>query len=978
MADLTFRELEQISNNPSRVIPRIFNDIEKAFTSGEGTLNSQSHPFAYAIDLIVGTNYGYISRLGDSEARSFLVHARDISDLSKNMSDEDWNGVFTDPSVTTVRYMISEETIQRTALRFDNIEGTLNNSYKLLVLPRDTKFTIAGIPFLLENPVEIRAMDHGGYQVVYDSANQSPLNPLTTNTPETSNIQINGRRYLCIHLPIRQLEVKELGGRSVNMMGGFRETINFTDSLYAIRAFITPEGSRTRQEMAVVFNNQIFDPAQPTLTIDMVSDNSFTASIPSVYIQNQTAVGRLTILLYTSKGKMYRNLSTLTSRYHSTEYFDYNQDGGKLTTYSIPFRNINDVMVDSIEPITGGRDKIPFQELKNLMIYGHRRRLIPVSDNDISQFLINNEYSSVKAIDYVTGRLYRLTKDLPLQDDKLYEDESTTRINSSIGTHVGSMLTSLEEIVGTGWGIDNGRRVTIPARSIIDVTKQTPFIVPKHEIDALMGSSNQTKIDTLDTRSMVYTPFDYVIDTTRDRASVRIYRLSDPTIKYQTFRYENVNLGVQVAVGAVNIVKTKTGYAIEIRTESSADYQKIDDALVGLQLSMIPLGSNSPLTMRAKFVGKTDKKERIFRFDLDSRFDVNDVDQIDFNGFNQFGRPLDGGRIPLTSQATFIFTYMGDGLQLKTPSDMKIDQTLFERTAISMIETEYAVEFGRPLKSLYTRIRPMVGEAQYQKYEQNVPDVYENDEFEYEDGKLVTVNGAAVYKHRKGEQRFTPDGKPVWKYLAGNTVYDDKEQPVLLEPRKLKYYFDFIGFDFTYLVSQDDYDAQYTERVEDFFVDEVVGQLDRFNLIALDETLLVFKPRSTMSHTRVIINEAAERTLKTDMSFTVVYSLTEQGLRNLNLKDNLISTTHRTINDLLRVDTVSVSSIVSELRKLGSTDVIDVKVIALAGSTAIDVITNVDDTNGFSVRKLIDQTADRFLSIKEDIDVQFKRHFQDK
>lgn len=977
MADLTFDELEKISNNPYRVVPTIFNDIEKAFTSGEGGLNSKSHPFAYAVDLIVGTSYAYISRLGDSEARSFLVHARDLSDLSKNMSDEDWNGVRTDPSGTTIRFIIGEESLQRASIRYDNIDGTLNNSYKLLVIPPDTKIDVAGVPFLLENPVEIRVMDHGGYQVVYDSNNQSPLNPLSTNTPDTEILQIRGNRYLSIKLPVRQIEVTELGGRSVNMMGGFRETITFKDGLYAVRAFITPEGSNTRNEMSVVFNNEIYDPIQPTLTLDMIDEHSFTASIPSVYIQNQTAIGRLTILLYTSKGAMYRNLSTLNTKYHAVEYFDYNQDKGKLTTYEAPFRNINDVMVDSMAPITGGRNGMPFQEIKNMMIYGHRRRLIPVSDSDISQFLIQNEYSSVKAIDYVTGRLYRLTKDLPIQDDKLYEDATTTRINSAIGTHVGSMLTSLEELVGTGWGIDNGRRVTIPAKTIFDVTKQTPFIVPKHEIDNLMGSSNQSKIDTLTSRSMVYTPFDYVIDTTRDRASVRIYRLGDPTIKYQTFLYENVNLGVQVGVGSINISQTKDGYVIDVQTSSSEDYQKIDDSLVGLQLSLTPLGSNSPMTMRAEYLGKTDQKERRFRFTLPSRFDVNDVDQIDFDGFRQFGRPLDGGRVPLKTLGDFIFTYSGSNLQVKTSADMKIDQTLFDNITIAMIETTYAIEFGRPLKSLYTRIRPMLGEARYKKYEQNVPDVYENDEFEYKDGKLVVVDGKAVYKHRKGEQRFTEDGKPVWKFLAGNTVYDDKDQPVLLEPRKLKYYFDFIGFDFTYLVSQDDYDKQYAARVEDFFVDEVVGQLDNFNTITLDETVLVFKPRSTMSYTRVIINEAAERTLKTDMSFTVVYYLTAEGLRNQNLKDSLITTTHTQVNELLHVDTVSISSIVSKLRELGGSDVIDVKVVGVAGTTSIDIITNIDDTNGFSVRKLIDQTADRFLTIKEDIDVQFKRHFQE-
>lgn len=973
---MDFNELEKISNNPSRVITKVFSDIEKTFLSGEGGLNSTDHPFAYLVDLVVGTNYGFISRLGDSEARNFEVHARNISDLSKRMSDADWDGVRTDPSTTVVRFIISGETIKRFSSRFNSRDGNLDNSYKLLVIPPDTKITVGGVPFLLENPVEIRAMDHGGYQVVYDSARQSPLNPLTTNTPDTRVLRINGTEYLAIELPVRQLDVIEFGSRSVNLMSGYRETISFNDNLYAVRAFIVPEGGTQRKELAVVFNNEIFDPNQPTLTIDMETNNSFTASIPSVYIQNRMGVGRLTILVYTSKGKMYRNLSTLNNGYHNVEYFDYANDKGVLTGYEKPFKNIDDVMVDSIAPITGGRDAISFQQLKDLIIYGHRRRLIPISDNDISQFLITNGYSSVKSVDYVTGRLYRVTKDLPLQDDKLYQDDTATRINSSIGTHIGSIMTSMEEIIGTGWGIDNGRRVTIPAKTIFNVTKQTPYITSKNDINIFMGSSNQNKIDVMGRESMVYTPFDYVIDTTRDRASIRTYLLRKPTIKYQTFRYENVNLGVQVSVGAINIKVSDNGYKIEILTSSSEAYKKIDDNSVGVQLSMTPLGSNSPITTRAKFLGKTKEGERIFEFTLDSRFDINDTDQIDFNGFNQFGKPLNGARVPLSTIGNFIFTYMGDGQQLLSASDMKVDQSLFPALAVSMIETEYVIEFGRPLKSLYTRIRPMVGEAMYKKYEFDVPDVYTENVFKYENGELVVVDGKAVLLHRVGEVRLDSNGKPVIRFVKGQTVFDDEGNPVLLEARKLKYYLDFIGFDYSYLVSQDEYDTQYAARVEDFFIDEVVGQLDKFNTITLDETRMVFKPRSTMSHSNVIINSAVERTLKTDLSFDIVYYLTEEGLNNQNLKDNLINTTHKEINNLLKPNVVSVSSIVASLKSLGGEQVLDVNVKMLAGSTMLDVISNIDDTNGFSVRKLIDQTADKFLTIKEDIEIQFRRHYQ--
>lgn len=986
---MDFDELTRIANNPTRVISTVLNNIESAFNAGGGTLNSTDHPFPYIVDLITGVNYGYISLLGDTEAKQYRVHARNIGDLSKTMSDSDWYGVFAEPSGTSLRFIISEESLDRYSVRYNEINGNLNNTYRKLVIPPDTQFDVAGIPFLLENPVEIRVMDHGGYEVVYDSTRQSKLKPLETNTPDVIYLDIDRRRYMAITIPVRQLGIKAHINKSANTNTGFKESIQFDDNLYAVRAFITPDGSSSRSEMAVIFNNDIYDPNQATLVIDLKDDTTFEATIPPVYMQNgMITAARVTILVYTTKGEYFRDFSTLKNQYFKAEYYDYANDNGALNQFEKPFATINDVLIDSIAPITGGRDATPFEELKNLLIYGHRQRQIPVSNSDISQYLQRAGYSSVKSIDMVTSRLYRVTKDLPVQNNKLYQDSSVVRFNSAIGTNVGSMLTSLEELIGSGWGIDNGRRVTLLQRALFDITKQTPYLVSKQEYNALMNSTNQNKINTLSQKTLAYNPFAYVFDTTKNRATARIYRLSSPTIKYQTFRFENATLGLQVGIDFINIDADTEKYTITVQTKSSDAYKELEDGIVSMQLSFIPGGSTTPVTMKATLLGKTDEGERRFAFYLPTRFDIDDSDQIDFAGFSQFGHMQDKVYVDLSTTANFIFTYGGGDLQPLSNSDAKIDQTLFDQTNIAIVETEYSVEFGRRLSSLYTRIRPMVGEGIYEKYEANVPEVYKEDQYEYIDytdpvtgatiRKLKLVNGVPVIKYHRGEQVFTEAGEPVWRFLKGQTVYDSNDNPIELSPRKMKYYWDFIGFDFNYLISQDQYDTDYMNTVEDFFVDQVVAELDSYNKITLDETLLVFKPRSTMGFTKVVINEGIERMLKNDLSFTVTYMLTKEGLRNQNLKDNLVTMTHTQINNILLKNTVARSDIIKALKDLAGNEVIDVRLTALAGTADIDAITNIDSTNGFSVRKVIEQTADKFLTIKEDIDVQFKRHMNDQ
>lgn len=984
---MTFDELNKISNNPSRVISTIYNNIESTFTAEQGTLNSGDHPFAFMVDLVTGTSYGFISRLGDGIAAQYRNHARNIGDLAKTMSDDDWYGVYGKPSSTEIRFMITEETLDEVAIRYTEVNGTLNNSYRKLVIPPDTQFTIAGIPFLLENPVEIRVMDHGGYEVVYDSTRQSKLNPLSTNTPDVVYLDIDRQRYLAIHLPIRQLAITAHNNKPINANSGFTEVIDYTDTIYAVRAFITPDGSTTRTEMSIIYNNENYDPSTPTLVIDLKTDTTFEASVPPVYTQNGIiGSARITILVYTTQGELSRDLSTLTGQYFGASYYDYGNDSGALNEFEKPFARIDTVLIDSLTAITGGTNAITFQELKDTLIYGHRQRLIPISNNDISQFLLTNGYTSVKSIDLITDRLYRVTKDLPIQDSKLYTDTSVASFNSSIGVNVGSVLTSLEEIVSTGWGKDNGLRVTLLQGAVFDITQQTPYFLSKNQYQLLMNSGNQNKIDTISAKTMVYTPFTYVFDTTKNRAVTRIYRTNKPAIRYQKFRYENATLGLKVGIANIDIGYTDDGYTITIQTNSSDEYKNLADSSVGLQLSFTPSGVSSPITMKAALLGKTTDKERRWQFTIPSNFDITDADLIGVTGFNQFGTPAATSFVDLETTATFIFTMSGSGLTLKSTSDMKVDQSLFTATNISIIETDYVVQFGENLSSLYTRIRPMVGEAQYEKYLNNVPELYEATTYKYEtitspDGsqirKLVIVDGLPVIDHLAGNQVVAADGSLVWKHLAGQTVFDDQGNPVPLAPRKLKYYWDFIGFDFTYKLSQDAYDTEYMDSTEQFFVDQVVAQLDKFNEITLDETKLVFKPRSTMGYTKTVVNEMIQRTLKNDLTFGVVYMLTQTGMRNQNLKDNLNTSTHTLINTALLKDTVSHSDLISILMANGGSEVIDISLTINAGDYVVDAITNVDSTNGFSVAKTIEQTADKFLTIKEDIEIQFKRHLPD-
>lgn len=422
MAEFTYDELGRLVNNPNRIVSTMFDLIEQSIETSEvGTLNGEVDPFTYCVDMIIGMNNIYLNRLEDAVSTGYLIHARTIADLAKHMSDDDWVGVFAEPSETTVRFLIPLSEIDRLALDYSTLDNDLLNFYRKLVIPKDTLIKIIDVEFWLEHAVEIRVMEHGGIQVLYDTTQTSPFKSLGTNYPEREFITLSGQKFLAVYLPVRQVAIKEIPNKASNSSVGFSLVQAYEDKLYKVRAFIQPWGSTTRQEMTVIFNRDSYDANYPTLTIDLLDNNQFRASIPTVYLENGRGLGDVTLLVYTTKGVYERDLRNLTQNYYSPAYYNFERSRGALSDYEVPVLSLDGVLVSSYAEIAGGDNGKTFEELKNTLVYAHRRRDIPVSPTDLTQTFLAAGYSMIKSIDYPNSRLYRVTKPLPVQESKKYD-----------------------------------------------------------------------------------------------------------------------------------------------------------------------------------------------------------------------------------------------------------------------------------------------------------------------------------------------------------------------------------------------------------------------------------------------------------------------------------------------------------------------------------------------------------------------------
>jgi len=968
---ITQDQLTALADNPERGIDILINDVENNFFNKRVQLNSKTHPAILAYDLILGTTHGVLNRIDDSISKSFPDHARNISELAKHMGDEEKIGLFGMPSSCTLLLGIQIDAFNKLAKEETVTVGKITNKYRVLLFPKDTEVYFNGIPFAIENGIEIRFRDSSGYQVVYDEKVPNPQAPVQQNILQRDFKTENGVNFLTIQVPARQLACNPTEGLTSNASSGCRGQITYSDNLYNVRAFIQRANSNVKQEIKVVFDQDVFDQNSITLALNIDTTNkTFNYEIPDVYIQDGSGVGTISIYTYTTLGELNKDYRSIPLKEVKVNYQDYRYGAGRLGEYSEGIRNSGAIAWGAMTPTRGGTTPPPFLEIKRSFLLGRRLRTLPITNNNLEGTVEASGYNSVKVIDYLTGRQYSITKELPIQENKSFY--------SAMSCFVGSHLASANQLVNSGVVLDNGKRITIPHNVLFDVTDYTTQLVTSVVKNRYMGLTNEELVELIANRTLVYTPFYYVMDLTNNQAVLRTYHLDEPKLNYQTFVSENEALGIEVGVGSIDIEHQDDGYLITLVTQSSQSYKQLENDSVGIQLCTNITDSISLASVRGTFFGLNENDERIWQFKLDTNYDVDVNDVIYFTNLWMFGQKQYSVGTPLDLNMSFIFTMDGDPASTDTPSDRKIEQPMFEDLQLAIIETSYSVTLGKRLGNLYSRIRPLVGEGQYKRYETDIPQRYEADELKRdpETGNLVfDSQGKVIILHRAGDIEYAPNGQPRLKYLKNDIVMDENGNPVPLAPRDLLYHFDFIGFDGAYYFSRDDYDKEFAQETKDHFINVINVDMQYFDTLMLDRTGLFYQPRSKIGSQEVVVNSNYQMALKQDLSFVLVYYLSETGYKNQNLKESLLAASPRLINQTLAGATqISTAELTTILLADAPEDVRGLKLSALAGDSTIDIISNEDALTGFGVRKVLRLTSDQLISVQEAVDVTFMPH----
>lgn len=978
MTSLTVSDLYAVRTNPAAIQDIALDKLQQAMGVGFQIVDANS-PFIYGLEVSAVNAAMIMAQHQDLISEYYPVHARSMADLGRWMSDEDRVGIGATPASTVLAYAISAAEVRNRAVTFTESDDGLGNSYKKLVIPKDTVINILDVPFCVDYAFEIRIMQHGGFQIVYDANVTNTLTNLTTNYLEWESRYINNDEILIIQVPVRQYDIAQYTA-SVTASSGFNENYSFSDSFYAVRAFFRPNNATSWNEVTVSFSKQTFDPATLTLSASL-DTGSIDLSMPEIYVSNGLGVGKLQIFIYYTKGVYNKDYGSLKGDNFLATYRDFDYTGEALSIYSEPIRLIHNQGWAATTLINGGTAARSFASLKQGVIYDSRKTEIPITPAQISQKVRDRGFDVLKTIDVPTARLYCATSDMPVQDNKGF--------GSSVGTFTGSMLTTMKSLAAMPTVKNNGDRVTITPETLYMVLDGVFSIVPEATRQALFGMSAEDLCDAIANQQYLFSPFYYVIDTSDDQLNVRIYDMNEPEITDRVFYYENNSVSLAVNIGSYGIDKTATGYRVMVTTKSSDEYKALEDDAVAMQMLFTPQGEFNYAYMTGVLVGRDENRERIYQFDITSNLDIDDSDNLIFDSFGMYGNAPAATKALLKQDFRFI-TCIDKSLRpnaVTSETDQRINNDYLPVPMVAIIEEGFRIQFGTSLNGttvdktnlsgLWRKSRSVASVVEYKKHPQDVYVTYPADVFKRDgDGRLVLGDdGKAILEHAKGDVEYDSDGTtPLIKYAKGTVMLDNNGQPIPLDDRDILRQFDIVTLDGIYYFATASLDKDYMAAVKQQLINWVVSDIAYLQSLLLERTWINYQPKRTLGELEVTVNADLVDRMDAALSFTVSYYLTKVGYANDNLKASLRTSTPTVLNACLKSQRVAVSDIIGALREIVTDDVVDIKVEGFGDAQNIDVATVDDETLRFALKKKLIIAANKDLTVQEDVTVNFLRH----
>lgn len=961
-------DIERLRRDPLHIQRVMVKQVEQTY---DGTLQlfSNTTPFIHGLQLAATLSSGLCEEAEVRSRRQYAALAVTPEDIYHHMSDRDYVGRFAVPATAPFSILMRKDEVLARMVP-TGIEGVSK-----LVIPSGTTIEVLNShTFTFTHPVEIRQMAHGGITCLYDNSKPSPFHDLTSNQVSWDMTRMlvsqdarQGEDWIMIDVDLLQYK-RTRRVEPISSAVNVTKRYAFTDKFFHARVWNSVGGKWI--EMHTTHSEMVVDPVKPTAVLKVI-DNELEVHIPQVYINTGQVTEEIAIEIFSTKGDMYLDLSTIDST--SFTFSMTNADITGLSKYTAPLSAISERICMSKGRVNGGRDTMSFLELRNNVLENAiGPQSLPITPTQLTARLRRMGYDIVTRMDLATRRVFTATRTLP-------PPEHTT-LSTPMNIGVPRWTTSLDDLIDEPNVYRNGNSVTVTPDTLFLYENGKVNLVPHSRTEEIKLLPRDVMMNHISGSDYMYSPFYYVLDQSNGVFESRAYHFGDPKLQNVVFDQENDTLGLYATIQERDIQRTDAGWVVALRTRSSDEFKQLSlDAIVG-QLSFRPKGDSSYTFVNHTSTIRDKDNEVIFTFHIETNYDVRDDHSLGITNFKLFDDSDRTQQIDLRGLFDFVIAIDATVVPFAKGSgiDKMVGNHILTGSWVGYYHESFQLNLGVSLGGLWNRSRPVVGPQSYKRYEQDVFLTYDENEYERDDnGELIwTVDtGKPTLRliHSKGDVKLDPiTNDPIVLHHAGS-MYVENGAPVVLQDRDMRQEIDLVLFDGMFWFANAVTDQVYKSTVTNDIVRWITDDLNPVQEVLLDESKIYFRPKETMGNISVILGENSKTTMRANRNMKVEYYVSRAVYRDTKIREVIQKVTSVVIRDALDVPVVTYSDIVAKLRKAIGPDAIEIIVHGLDGQSVISIT---DDSSRLAVGKRAVSLADGTISVTEALEVVFIQHHE--
>ena len=964
-------DLAGLAYNPAAAQAVAVSAVEKIY-DGNIALLDANNPFVTALEVSAVNTALFLQQAHALTQKQYPAAALSNADLYLHLSDTDYVGMFALPSRAKFQIWIEKQQI------LDNLVADPATGISKMTIPRNTVFYAVGTPFSLSYPIDIRRLQHGALQIVYDASKTSPLETLDTNVIEyTEATTTEGVTYVCFSVDTMQFSINSTTA-SVSASSGVSTNIKVSSQFYYCRVWRWVGG--VWEEIAVTYTQQVYDSLTPTAVVKLV-DDTLSVAIPPIYTISGLISGKIRIDVYETDGPINKSYGNLQTPDFSANWLAIDDAEQSLATVAAVSKLTN-LLVFSTDTTTGGRNALSFEEMRARVIkHAVGPRQIPITPAQASVMLTDDGYNVVVGVDSVTDRRFVASRSLPLPKEIFPKIEND--VYTAANAHILTSLIRTSDAASLYGCVANSVGMTLTSSALFREVNGVPAPITTVAYNLLMAESADSFVETINDGSYFYTPFHYVLDTSGETFAARAYAMDWPSIDKRTFVQENATTGLQVSIGATFVIeKTSTGYKLTLNTSSNDAYKALPDSSARCQLRIKCSDGSYAYVLGAQNTRLNSTDERVFVFNLPTTFAIDSDHTLDITTlFRENG--TSGRMASLTEVASVLFST--DIAMPPAFTTSAIDSLLgdFQLPAgsVGITHEQLTLHLGDHLDTLWLDYRSYADSVEYEVWATDVVATYAQDVYEEDPitGAFFTTDGTTLtYNklHSAGDTKLDTQGNPIYEHRAGDIKIDDSGNPIPVanyQTRMIRSV-DFYAIDAAYRFANDAITTQYVKAAYTKLLTQLTEDLTTLNDSVLEKTKIFYHPIVTDGQVEVYLEKDSVIVIDSAQSLKVAVYVPSETASNASLLSSLRSTATRLIGEYLAANsTVSTDALESSLRTAFGSDAVSVRITGLGGSD-YRVLTLKNPAARLSVAKNLVVKVNNLIGMEEAIDVTFVTH----